>query len=84
MGFEDTRTKDSTCVRMGLSLACQANLAIKCVDSFLCNRPCVTLDPPGVYLNRGVSSKEGILITLVIQARLLGFSHYNLVVDQLL
>ena len=84
MGCEDTKTEDCTRVRMGLSLAWKASLVIKCVDSFLCKRPCVTLDPPGVYINRGVSLGEERLITLVIQARLLGFSQYDLVVDQLL
>ena len=78
MGCEDTKTEDCTRVWMGLSLA------TKYIFSFLCNRPCVTLDPPGVYISRGVSPEEDILITLVIQARLLGFSHYDLVVDQLL
>ena len=84
MGCENTKTEDFTRVRMGLSLAWKASLATKYVDSFLCNRPYVTLDPPGVYISRGVSPEEDILITLVIQARLLGFSHYDLVVDQLL
>ena len=84
MGCEDTKTEDCTRVRMGLSLAWKASLATKHVDSFLCNRPCVTLDPPSVYINRGVSPEEDILMTIVIQARLLGFSHYDLVVDQLL
>ena len=51
-GCEDTKTEDYTRVRMGLSLAWKASLATKYVDSFLCNRPCVTLDPPGVYINR--------------------------------
>ena len=44
--------EDCTRVRIGLSLAWKASLAVKYVDSFLCNRPYVTLDPPGVYINR--------------------------------
>ena len=48
LDYEDTRLKTSSRVRMGLSLAWKASLAIKYVDSFLCNRPCVTLDPSGV------------------------------------
>ena len=84
MGCEDMKAEDCTRVRIGLSLAWKASLAINYEDSFLCNRLYVTLDPPGVYINRrGWSGKE-IFITIVIQARLLGFSHYDLVVDQLL
>ena len=82
MGCEDTKTEDSTRVRMGLSLAWKASLATKYEDSFLCNRPYVTLDPFGVYINR--RARSYILIIIVRQARLLGFSHYDLVVDQLL
>ena len=78
MGCEDTKTEDCTHVRMGLSLAWKASLATKYVDSFLCNRPCVTLDPPGVYINRRTD------IIIAIQARPLGFSHYDLTIDQLL
>ena len=52
--------------------------------SYHCNRLYVTLDPPGVYINWRVLSGKDIHNTLVIQARLLGFSHYDLVVDQLL
>ena len=54
MGCEDTKTEDYTRVQMGLSLAWKASLATEYVDSFLCNRPCVTLDPPGVYINKRV------------------------------
>ena len=84
MGCEDTKIKDCTRVRMELSLAWKASLATKYVDSLPCNRPCVTLDPLGVYINRGLSPDRQILITIVIQARFIGFSHYDLVVDQLL
>ena len=52
MGCEDTRPKTLSRVRMGLSLVWKASLATGYVDSFICNRPCVTLDPPGVYINR--------------------------------
>ena len=52
VGCEDTKTEDSTRVQMGLSLAWKASLATEYVNSLLCNRPCVTLDPPGVYINR--------------------------------
>ena len=83
MGCEDTKIEDSTRVRMGLSLAWKANLATKYEDSFLCNRPYVTLDPSCVYINRRARFVD-ILIIIVRQARLLGFSHYDLVVDQLL
>ena len=78
------KTEDCTRVRMGLSLAWKASLATEYVDSFLCNRPCVTLDLPGVYINWRTYSGKETLIIIVIQARLLGFSHYDLVVDQLL
>ena len=53
--------------------------------SYHCNRLCVTLTHFGAYINRRVLVRRGeIFITIVIQARLLGFSHYDLVVDQLL
>ena len=52
MGCEDMKAEDYTWVRIGLSLAWKASLAAEYVDSFLCNRLCVTLDPPGVYINR--------------------------------
>ena len=85
MGYEDTKAEDSQRVWMGLSFAWKASLAIKHEDSFLCNRLCVTLGPSGVYINRRVRSiGPKTLITIVIHARLLGFSHYDLVVDQLL
>ena len=58
MGREDTKTEDSTRVRMGLSLAWKAGLVTKYEDSFLCNRPYVTLDPPDVYINRRVRSVD--------------------------
>ena len=50
--YGDTKAEDSTRVRMGLSLAWKASLVTKYEDFFLCNRPYVTLDPPGVYINR--------------------------------
>ena len=68
---------------MGLSLAWKASLVTKYEDSFLCNRLCTTLVPSGVYINRRAWAVEAIII-IVIQARLLGFSHYDLEVDQLL
>ena len=83
MGREDTKTKDSTRVRMGLSLAWKESLVTKYEDSFLCNRLSVTLDPSGVYINRRARSID-IYPHNHSQARLLGFSHYDLVVDQLL
>ena len=52
MGCEDMKTEDYTHVRMGLSLVCKESLATEYVNSILCNRPCVTLDPPGVYISR--------------------------------
>ena len=83
MGCEETRPKTLSCVRMGLSLAWKASLASKYEDSFLCNRSYVTLDPSYVYINRRARSVD-ILIIIVRQVRLLGFSHYDLVLDQLL
>ena len=83
-GCEDMKAEDCTCVRIGLSLAWKAILATDYEDSILCNRLYVSLDPPGVYINRRVYCGKDILITIVIKARLLGFSHYDLVVDQLL
>ena len=82
MGCEDTKTEDCTPVRMGLSLAWKASLATEYEDSFLCNRPYVTLDPSGVYINR--RSRCVGSSSIVRHARLIGFSHYDLVVDQLL
>ena len=69
---------------MGLSLAWKASLAIKYEDSLLCNQLCTTLVPSGVYINRRARSVERRLIAIVIEARLLGFSHYDIMVDQLL
>ena len=83
LGCEDTKTEDSTRVRMELSLAWKASLATEYEDSFLSNRPYETLDPPGVYINRRARSIE-IHPHNHSQARLLGFGHYDLVVDQLL
>ena len=54
MGCEDMKAEDCTRVRIGLSLAWKASLAINYEDSFLCNRLYVTLDPPGVYKPEGV------------------------------
>ena len=51
MGYEDMKAEDYTRVRIGLSLAWEASLAINYEDSFLCNRLYVTLDPAGVYIN---------------------------------
>ena len=73
MGYEDMKAKDCTCVRIGLSLVWEASLATDYEDSFLCNRLYVTLDLSGVYINRRVSPEEIYFITIVIQARLLGF-----------
>ena len=50
---------------------------------FSINRLYTTLGPSGVYINRRVWSVEARRI-IIIQDRLLGFSHYDLVVDQLL
>ena len=83
MGYEDTKTEDSTRVRMGLSLAWKARLATKYEDSFLCNRPYVTLDPSGVYINRRARSVDRPNPHNHSQTRLLGFIHYDLMVDQL-
>ena len=52
MGCENMKTEDCTHVRMGLSLAWKASLANKYEGSILCNQLYVTLDPPGVYINR--------------------------------
>ena len=85
MGCEDMKTEDCTCVWIGLYLAWKASLATDSQDSFLCNRLYVTLDSPRcLYKPEGLVRKGHIHITIVIQARLLGFSHYDLVVDQLL
>ena len=84
MGCEDAKTEDSTCVRMGLSLAWKAILAANYEDSFLCNRPCVTLDPSRVNINQRARSVYRPNPHYRSQTRLLGFSHYDLVLDQLL
>ena len=52
MGGEDMNAEDRTRVRIGLSLAWKASLATDYENSLLCNRLYVTLDPPGVYINR--------------------------------
>ena len=67
----------------GALLGVEGKLATNYEDSVLCNRPCVTLDPSYVYINRRAMSVYSRII-IVRQARLLGFSHYDLVVDQLL
>ena len=54
MGYEDMKAEDNTRVRIGLYLAWKASLAINYEDSFLCNQLYVTLDSPGVYINRRV------------------------------
>ena len=84
MGCEDMKTEDRIRVWMGLSLAWRASLATKYEYSFLCNRPCVTLDPSRVYINRRARSVDRPNPHNHSQTRLLGFSHYDLVVDQLL
>ena len=87
MDCEDMKTEDCNYVRIGLSLAWKASLATDYEDSFSCNRLYVNPRPPPPrcpYKPEGVVQKGYILITIVIQARLLGFSHYDLVVDQLL
>ena len=43
--------KTSSCVRVGLSFAWKASLAIRILDLLLYNRLCVTLAPSGVYIN---------------------------------
>ena len=84
MGCEDMKAEDCTRVRIGLYLAWRASLATGYEDSFLCNRLYVTLDPRCLYKSEGLVRKGQIFITIVIHVRLLGFSHYDLVVDQLL
>ena len=85
MGREDTKTKDYIRVRIGLSLAWKPSLATNYEDSFLCNRLQVNpRSPRCLYKLEGLVRKGQIHITIVIQARLLGFSHYDLEVDQLL
>ena len=72
MGYEGTRQKTLSRVRMGLSLAWKASLALGYEYSFLCNRLCITLVPSSVYINQRVESIEAETI-IIIQARLLGF-----------
>ena len=54
LDYEDTRLKTSSRVRMGLSFAWKASLAIRMLDLLLCNRLWVTLASSGVYINRRV------------------------------
>ena len=84
MGRKDTKTEDSTRVQIGLSWAWKESLATNYEDSFLYNRPCVTLDPSRVYINRRARSVDRPSPHNHSQTRLLGFSHYDLMVDQLL
>ena len=50
--YEDTRLKTSSRVRMGLSLAWEASLAMRIFKiSYHCNRLYVTLTLSGVYIN---------------------------------
>ena len=52
MGYEDMKTEDYSHVWIRLSLAWKASLVNNYEDSILFNRLYVTLDPPGVYINR--------------------------------
>ena len=53
--YEDTRLKTSSRVRMGLSLAWKASLAMRIFKiSYHCNRLYVTLTLSGVYINQRV------------------------------
>ena len=55
LDYEDTRLKTSSRVRMGLSLAWKASLAMRIFKiSYHCNRLYVTLTLSGVYINRRV------------------------------
>ena len=56
---EDTRLKTSSCVRMGLSFAWKASLAIRILSFLSCNRLHVTLALSSVYINRRGWSLEG-------------------------
>ena len=67
----------------GTFLGVEGKLGDRLWRFLFCNRPHVTLDLSGVYINRELSP-EGTFMIIVIQAKLLGFSHYDLVVDQLL
>ena len=85
MGCEDVKAEDRTRVRIGLYFAWKESLATNYEDSFLCNRLYVNpRSPRCLYKPEGLVRKGQIHITIVIQARLLGSSHYDLVVDQLL
>ena len=53
--YEDTRLKTPSRVRMGLSLAWKASLAMRIFKiSYHCNQLCVTLTLFGVYINQRV------------------------------
>ena len=55
LDYEDTRLKTSSRVRMGLSLAWKASLAMRIFKiSYHCNRLYVTLTLSSVYINRRV------------------------------
>src|SRR3954470_17543576 len=55
LDYEDTGLKTSSRVRMGLSLAWKASLAMRIFKiSYHGNRLCVTLTLSGVYINRRV------------------------------
>ena len=57
LDYEDTRLKTLSRVRMGLSVAWKASLAMRIFKiSYHCNRLCVTLTLSGVYINRRVFS----------------------------
>ena len=84
MGCEDMKAEDCTRVRIGFYLAWKASLGTDYEDSFLCNRLYVNPRSPQCLYKPGGVSPERIHITIVIHARLLGFNHYDLVVDQLL
>ena len=55
---EHMKAEDCTRVQIGLSLAWKASLATAYEDSFLCNRPCTTLVPSSVYINRRAQSEQ--------------------------
>ena len=66
MGYEDMKAEDCTRVRIGLSLAWKASLAINYEDSFLCNRLYVTLALSGVYINRMALVRRTITTITII------------------
>ena len=80
-GREDTEPKACSRVRMGLSFAWTASLASGCVVYFHCKPTLYTPSPSDAYINR---RSESIGRITIIHARHLGFSHYDLEVDQLL